>query len=201
MKNLKSSNPKDSDSFSGKTLEEYKSDYPYLIEYYKKRHKDNDEINFIESEIRLIRDYIRPVIESQKTELEDKGVFDLKKMIIESDLSSYNKIISFLKTRKSELEPESSLSEPFDLSDTSAVEKIIYLNELGIIDFLRTTSKAGISNSSLASILSGITGIKVDTLKPSLNRLSSNDKLDNRHPYYTEKTVIKVRKFLDNLGF
>lgn len=129
------------------------------------------------------------------------GIPDLRKRFIESDLSSYKKIISFLKTRKSELEPESSLSEPFDLSDTSAVEKIIYLNELGIIDFLRTKSKAGISNSSLASILSGITGIKVDTLKPSLNRLSSNDKLDNRHPYYTEKTVIKVRKFLDNLGF
>lgn len=201
MRNLKSNNPENSDSFSGKTLEEYKNDYPDLIEYYKKRHIDNDEINFIETEIRLIKEYIRPIIETQKNELEEMGIPDLRKRFIESDLSSYKKIISFLKTRKSELEPESSLSEPFDLSDTSAVEKIIYLNELGIIDFLRTTSKAGISNSSLASILSGITGIKVDTLKPSLNRLSSNDKLDNRHPYYTEKTVIKVRKFLDNLGF
>ena len=105
MRNLKSNNPENSDSFSGKTLEEYKNDYPDLIEYYKKRHIDNDEINFIETEIRLIKEYIRPIIESQKTELEEKGIFDLKKMIIDSNLSSYNKIISFLETRKSELEP------------------------------------------------------------------------------------------------
>ena len=48
MRNLKSNNPENSDSFSDKTLEEYKNDYPDLIEYYKKRHIDNDEINFIE---------------------------------------------------------------------------------------------------------------------------------------------------------
>lgn len=92
-------------------------------------------------------------------------------------------------------------SEPLDLSDTSAVEKIIYLNELGIIDFLRTKTKAGISNTALASVLSGITGIKAETIKPSLNRLSNNDTIDNKHPYYTTKTVEKIKTFLIKLGF
>lgn len=201
MRNPKSDSHYNNESFKGKTLEEYKSDYPKLLEYYKKQGEDNDEINFIETEIILITESIRLIIENQKSELKENEEIDLNNLLNEKYSSSYKKIISFLETRKSELEPESSLSEPVDLSDTSAVEKIIYLNELGIIDFLRTKSKAGISNSSLASILSGITGIKADTLKPSLNRLSSNDKLDNRHPYYTKKTVIKVRKFLDNLGF
>ena len=92
------------------------------------------------------------------------------------------------------------LSE-IDLSDSKAVEKIIYLNELGITDFLRTKTKVGISNSGLASVLSGITGIKAETIKPSLNRLSSNDTMDNKHPYYTTKTVEKVKMFLTKLGF
>lgn len=201
MRNLKSNNPDNSDSFRGKTLEEYKCNYINLRDEYVKQHIDNDEINFIDSEIILITEYIRLIIESQKTELEEIGEMDFKNWVIESNLSSYNKIISFLETRKSELEPESTLSEPLDLSDAKAVEKIIYLNELGIIDFLRTKTKAGISNNSLASILSGITGIKADTIKPSLNRLSSNDKLDIRHPYYNEKTVAKVRTFLAKLGF
>lgn len=201
MRNLKSNNPDNSDSFRGKTLEEYKCNYINLRDEYVKQHIDNDEINFIDSEIILITEYIRLIIESQKTELEEIGEMDFKNWVIESNLSSYNKIISFLETRKSELEPESTLSEPLDLSDAKAVEKIIYLNELGIIDFLRTKTKAGISNNSLASILSGITGIKADTIKPSLNRLSSNDKLDIRQPYYNEKTVAKVRTFLAKLGF
>jgi hypothetical protein len=75
------------------------------------------------------------------------------------------------------------------------------LNELGIIDFLRTKTKAGISNGGLASVLSGITGIKAETIKPSLNRLSNNDIIDNKHPYYTTKTVEKIKTFLIKLGF
>jgi hypothetical protein len=197
MRNLKSNNPENSDSFSGKTLEEYKNDYPDLIEYYKKRHIDNDEINFIETEIRLIKEYIRPIIESQKTELEEKGVFDLKKMIIDSDLSSYNKIISFLETRKSELEPESSISEPLDLSEnSSAVEKIIYLNELGMIDFLRSKPEFISSTNLMATFLSAITSEKASTLQTSLNRLINNDIEDKNHPYRTFNTVEKVRQSL-----
>ena len=91
--------------------------------------------------------------------------------------------------------------EPLDLSDSNVVEKIIYLNELGIIDFLRTKAKAGISNGGLASVLSGITGVKPETIKPSLNRLSNNDIADKNHPYSTQKTVDKIKVFLTKLGF
>jgi hypothetical protein len=104
----------------------------------------------------------------------------------------------FLAKEKAEQQPE---TEPLDLSDSSAVEKIIYLNELGIIDFLRTKTKAGISNGGLASVLSGITGIKAETIKPSLNRLSNNDTDDKNHPYRTQKTVDKIKLFLSQLGF
>jgi hypothetical protein len=109
---------------------------------------------------------------------------------------------SFLKERLQELnKPEQPEPEPLDLSDTTAVEKIIYLNELGVIDFLRTKTKAGISNGGLASVLSGITGIKADTIRPSLNRLVKNDTDDKNHPYFTTKTVDKIKLFLSQLGF
>jgi hypothetical protein len=91
--------------------------------------------------------------------------------------------------------------ELIDLSDTSAVEKIIYLNELGIIDYLRNNTTTGISNNSLASVLSGITGIKPKTISPSLNRLTKKDVEDNKHPYYKSETVQKVKTFLTKLGF
>jgi hypothetical protein len=196
-----------SDSFRNKTVQVYKNDYPELLNYYRNLNEDNDEINFVNSEIRLVNEYIKPVVESRKTELEKKGTLDLTNEMIKKGLSSYNKIISFLEIKKLELEKESNALSTvinefeIDLSDSKAVEKIIYLNELGIIDFLRTKTKAGISNGGLASVLSGITGIKAVTIKPSLNRLSSNDMLDNKHPYYTQKTVDKIKTFLIELGF
>ena len=91
--------------------------------------------------------------------------------------------------------------EPLDLSDTTTVEKIIYLNELGIIDFLRTKTKTGISNNGLASTLSGITGSKAETIKPSINRIANNDTDDQRHPYYNKIKVDKIKKILTQLGF
>jgi hypothetical protein len=97
-----------SDSFRNKKLEQYKNDYLDLVGYYKKLNEDNDEIYFVDSEIRLINEYIRPVVESQKTELEQRGILDLTNHMIKISLSSYLKIISFLQSRKLELEKESS---------------------------------------------------------------------------------------------
>jgi 50S ribosomal subunit-associated GTPase HflX len=196
MRNLKSNNPENSDSFRGKTLQEYKSDYPDLIEYFKKRHIDNDEINFIDREIRLIKEFIKPIIESQKSELEEQGEIDLINFVIESNLSSYNKIIFFLETKKLEFEPESTFPELLDLSETSAVKKIIYLNELGIIDFLKSKPEFIGSTNLMATFLSAITGVKTSTLQPSLNKLISEDIDDQRHPYRTQSTVNEVRQTL-----
>jgi hypothetical protein len=91
--------------------------------------------------------------------------------------------------------------EPLDLSDSSGVEKIIYLNELGIIDLIRSNAKAGISNGGLASILSAITGINAQTIKPSLNRLDKKETIfDTRHPYYKAENVDKIKKRIAELG-
>lgn len=95
-------------------------------------------------------------------------------------------------------ECDSQNPESLDLSNTSAVEKIIYLNELGIIDFLRTKPEFTLSTNLLATVLSAITDVKTTTLQSSLNRLISNDTADKTHPYRTQKTVEKVRQNLIN---
>lgn len=198
MRNPKSNSHYNNESFKGKTLEEYKSDYPNLLEHYKKLRVDNDEINFIETEIILITESIRLIIEYQKSELEEKEEIDINKWLMEANLSSYKKIILFLETRKLELEPESNLTEPLDLSESSAVEKILYLNELGIIDFLRTKTEFTGSTNLMATFLSAITGEKATTLQTSLNRLVNKDTEDKNHPYRTIKTVEKVKQSLLN---
>lgn len=146
------------------------------------------------------------IIEEVKNKAISEGLSTTNDLIANYN-THFNKIISFLESKKSVIEnniaptTQQIETESLDLSDTSAVEKIIYLNELGIIDFLRSKTKAGISNTALASVLSGITGIKAETIRPSLNRLSKNDTIDNKHPYYATKTVDKIKSFLIKLGF
>lgn len=95
---------RDSDSFFRKTLQQYKYDYLDILDFYKSKNVDNDEVTFIDYEIGLIKDYIKPVTQNIKTELETKGVLDLEvELNIKPYISSYKKIISFLEAKKSEL--------------------------------------------------------------------------------------------------
>lgn len=191
-----------SDSFRDKSLQQYKIDYPDLLDYFKNLNEDNDEINFVNSEIRLVNEYIKPVVESKKTELEQIGVLDFRNEMIKKSLSSYHKIILFLETKKKELEiqtPQTIIEpEPLDLSKTSAVEKIIYLNELGIIDFLRAKPEFMGSTNLMATFLSAITDEKATTLQTSLNRLINNDTDDKNHPYKAIGTVNKIKQTFIN---
>lgn len=94
--------------------------------------------------------------------------------------------------------PQQGEPEPLDLSEKAktAVEKIIYLNELGIIDFLKTKTEFIGSTNLMATFLSAITDVKASTLQTSLNKLINNDTDDKNHPYRTTKTVERVRQTL-----
>lgn len=105
MKLNKSIHTRDSDSFTRKTLQSYKDSYLEILDYYKSKNIDNDEESFIDLEIRLIKEFIKPVLENKKTELELKCGLDFEiEFEVKPYIASYNKILSFLETKKSELE-------------------------------------------------------------------------------------------------
>jgi exonuclease VII small subunit len=189
------------------TFNDYKRDYNGYLTKFLNDYEDNTEHYFIKEQKAIIERHLAnfsEIVSNLKDDDENQEeIIDL----FRNRINTSDKIKAFLEQRKEELENnlntvhQQSEPEPIDLSDTSAVEKIIYLEELGIIDFLRSKTKVGISNTALASVLSGITGVKAETIKPSLNRLSNNDIIDNKHPYYTTKTVDKIKLFLSKLGF
>jgi hypothetical protein len=95
----------------------------------------------------------------------------------------------------------SELLNTVDLSDSSAVKKIIYLNELGMIEFLQK-QPCFYAVNNLATVLSAITGERVTTLQPILNpMLNTNSTAQKNNPYKTGSTVSKVKKQLTDLGF
>jgi hypothetical protein len=91
--------------------------------------------------------------------------------------------------------------EPIDLSNTKAIDKILYLHKLGIIDFLRRQQPFSTSVNSLATILSTITGEKSNTLQPMLNPMLSKKVDDSNNPLNSTKAVERVESQLINIGF
>lgn len=108
-----------------------------------------------------------------------------------------------------DLEKDFSFEEPepnvphslVDLSHTKATEKLIYLNELGVIDFLRQQKPFSFSINKLATVLSAITDENVTTLQPALNSMLSSTNSPEKNPYYSKRAVPKVKASLVNLGF
>jgi len=88
--------------------------------------------------------------------------------------------------------------ELLDIPKTSAIEKIIYLNELGVIEYLRGDPQFGKNPTLLAEFLHLVTGERANTLQPILSRFVQNTIDNKNHPYYREKTVKDARQTLIN---
>lgn len=91
--------------------------------------------------------------------------------------------------------------ELIDLSDNSLVGKIIYLEKLGIIDYLRTQKPFNTSVNSIATIFSAITGAKATSIQPLLNPLLGKDVYNKNNPLNSNKNVYLIENILLNMGF
>lgn len=119
------------------------------------------------------------------------------------------KAIEGLKSKKKILEQQNDLKKTIedlnnsalDYSETNAKRKIIYLHQLGILDFLRQAQKPNTSVNAIAEILSAITGEKTITLQPYLNPIFNTNNEQARNPLRSSKHVDEVNKHLDKKGF
>lgn len=75
----------------------------------------------------------------------------------------------------------------------------MYLNELGIIEFLKQ-KYPDVSQNKLASVLSRITGVK--NLRPTLQAMESDhNRINPKNPYNNKKTATRVKTQLIQWGF
>jgi hypothetical protein len=119
------------------------------------------------------------------------------------DLIPIKRFFTWLEKRKIELAKtnNSDTSELVDLSNTKAVEKLIYLKEIGVIDFLRTKQPFNLSVNSFASVISAITGENVSTIQSYLNGHLSGGADKRKDFYSSQSSVSKVQGKLLHIGF
>jgi hypothetical protein len=94
-----------------------------------------------------------------------------------------------------------SQEELIDLSNTSITGKIIYLEKLGVIDYLRSQQPFSTSVMSMATVLSAVTGANPTTIQPLLNPLLSKDVVNKNNPLNSVKTVNIIENKLLSIGF
>lgn len=78
-------------------------------------------------------------------------------------------------------------------------EKIMYLNELGIIDFLFNTGEK-INPNKLGKLLEPLVEENRESLRKSISSLKT-ESFDQHHPYSSEKNVEKVKQLLTIKGW
>lgn len=184
------------------TFNDYKRDYNDYLTEFLNDYEDNTELYFIKEQKAIINSNLEKFKEVVMNLVEEDENKDEIIDLFRNRINTTDRIKAFLEQRKQELEKDLNPTtqqpepEPLDLSDTSAVEKIIYLNELGIIDFLRTKPEFMGSINLMATVLSAITGENLNTLQPILNPMTNESIAQRNNPYKSQKTVNKVRQTL-----
>ncbi len=125
---------------------------------------------------------------------------DQKKQSIKRDLNIFKNNLRFLELKMFSV-PKPIKLETIDLSNTKGTEKIIMLKQLGILDFLKEKQPFNVSTNALASALSGITGIKTDTLQSYINPIDNPSVNQKNNPLKKEKSVTKINQKLISIGF
>ena len=90
---------------------------------------------------------------------------------------------------------------PIDLSNSKGNEKIILLEKLGVLNFLKEQVPFNMSKNALASVISGFTGMKLETVQSYINPINNPGVNQKNNPLSKPKTVKKVIEKLNNIGY
>lgn len=188
----------------------YESTFLERMTSYLKLNEDSSELTFIYDELKLnylynIADYIsepakkiiersmhiqRLFLESRLSHIGYKAVYDINYRV---------KPNSSFVLRFEKLQSESKIVDNAEMFKVT--EKVLFLYELGVLDFLRTKSPFNTSINRLADVLHRILEERQTTLQSYLNPMYSDNTYQDNNPLNKRKAVEKVRIALAEIGF
>ena len=80
-------------------------------------------------------------------------------------------------------------------------QKVVLLNELGILDFLKEKKPFNTSTHALSRVIAKILNSGRTTISPYVSDLINGNTESKNHPYNSEESVEKVKEYLIGLGY
>ncbi len=114
-------------------------------------------------------------------------------------LNEYHKKKEYLKDKINDSYTEQSLDITTE-EKTTAKQKVLFLNELGIIDYLNNDKTQKMNPNKMSNLLSKVTGEKPSTLRPSIAAILDDNPTKN-NPYIDDENVENARNFLNRKGY
>ncbi|MBA9072579.1 hypothetical protein GGR22_000705 [Flavobacterium gossypii] len=172
---------------------EYYNAYLFMKDYFRNK-SDKTEIDILNETLDgLISDNEYKLVEFIFEGIAD-FIFDIDELIRYSEKKMSSPVVD-------NDEKEVEENELIDLSEGTITSKIIFLEKLGVIEFLRTKSPFNTSINSLANAISGLTGAKPTSIQPMLNAMLSKETSDKNNPLKSTNTVKVVTNKLINIGY
>ena len=145
----------------------------------------HNEIEFIESEINTLKNFEKHF---SNTNYHPDLIYSFKKKI------------KLLEDKLETLNP-SNAEILIDYSDSTPIEKIIFLHKVGILNYLKKISPFNLTTNKLAEYLSAITGENASTLQSYINPIFNSTAGQKNNPLNSNSAVKKVSNKLSDMGF
>lgn len=114
---------------------------------------------------------------------------------------NFKSIIHFINTELLSVKEIIHVQNIIDYSDVGAKEKVIALNELGILNYLQKEfTICQTSTNKIAEVLSLLTGEKSGTIQSYINPMINEGTSQKNNPYNNINTVEKTKNKLNTIG-
>jgi hypothetical protein len=194
--------------FLGCTYNSYSTTYEKRLQDFTDTYIDAEEHNFIIDELELISAYQFSDLIQENLKKNIKYSLEKTSHYLKEKLKSLgyrieNKITNEGKVNSIAIKDASVIkldNEPvIDLSDSKPIDKIRYLGLIGFFKYIRDR-EPHLNTNQIASLISGVTGIKQRTIQSYINPILSSEVSQKKNPFMNKKKVTEIKRELINIG-
>lgn len=189
--------------FYGCAFSVYEKLYDDRLRFFLENTIETNEIDFIELELKEDKKPYNEYWLDEKAKLNILSAVRKRNEFLTNKASRHgyeiknNKLSSVNELSQS---LESKYQEDAEPGEYSLQQKIILLDKLGIINYMRELEPFKHNRSALSGLVGRLVGKKQNTVEPVIRALDLGDKNQPTHPCCNEKNELKVDVYLAFLG-
>lgn len=157
---------------------------------------DFGEYSFLINYLCVKKDYYDFYLDKKK-----RIHIDINSSVINNLHYSFDKIIRYIEYEINNLKSENEYLDNIPIETKGRIiDKVIYLNELGIIDFFKTKPPYNTSINKIAEVISLLIDEKRASIQPYINDLINKNEHSKNYPYNSQNKVNNIKKDLIERG-